>query len=63
MGPAVLFKIGKDRELTQVTILRRGEPYENQDLALQDLQNHSTAGWAKNLLKFIKKSWEGAPRN
>ena len=38
MGPAVLFKIGKDHELIKVPISRRGEPHENQDLALRDLQ-------------------------
>ena len=51
MGPAVLFKIGKDHELIKVPISRRGEPHENQDLALRDLQYHSKTGWAAHLFK------------
>ena len=51
MGPAVLFKIGKDHELIKVPIWRKGEPYENQDLALRDLQYHSKEGWTAHLIK------------
>ena len=58
MGPLKLFKSGKDRELNQITILRRGEPYGNQDLALTEKQYLSKIGWAKNILKFQKKTRE-----
>ena len=46
-----LFNCETDHELNQVT-LGRGEPYENQGLALWDKQYLSKSGWATNILKF-----------
>ena len=51
-------KMGRTANLSKVIISRRGEPYENPDLALWDLQYYSKLGRTANLPKLQSREEE-----